>query len=51
MLDSVVAELEHHDALEAQGISYVCLAFAHDGVVMTDWLEHGSCEMWMPKSA
>jgi len=29
---------------------YVCLAFASEGRAITDWSEHGFCEMWTSRS-
>ena len=28
----------------AKPASYVCAAFAHEGIALTDWTEHGCCE-------
>ena len=47
VLDHVAAEVDHAHRLEDQGLpTYVCLAIAGDGIALTDWKEHGSCELW-----
>lgn len=49
VLDKITHSVDKRRREEEEGISYVCLAFASEGVAMTDWREHGSCEMWTEK--
>lgn len=39
-LDTALGQL----ARAAKPESYVCMAFAFEGTVLTDWTEHGCCE-------
>ena len=32
-----------------EAAEFVCLAFAHDGIAITNWTRHGCCEMWSPR--
>jgi len=52
LLDGLAAELDHAHQVEEEGpTTYVCLGFAYEGIALTDWREHGSCEMWAPKES
>ena len=50
VLDKITYAIERERLREEQGITYVCLAFASEGIAQTDWQEHGSCEMWTAKT-
>jgi hypothetical protein len=49
VLDEITCAVERARLEEEQGIRYVCLVFASEGVALTDWDEHGSCGAWTPK--
>ena len=50
VLDRIVADVERSRLEDEQGSTYVCLAFASDGIAQTDWEEHGCCELWSKNS-
>lgn len=49
VLDKITHAVERERLREEQGTTYVCLAFASEGIAVTNWREHGSCEAWVTK--